>query len=242
MEKRCGKCNELKNFDFFSKNRSKKDGRDSCCKECRNAISRAWRESNPEKYKSAQVAWEQANPGKHSEASKRWRTNNLNRYKEIKRLYRSIPENKARAAEVQRVWVDKNRELIREKEREKRRSDPQFRLRRNIRRRIKKVLDTQTKYRHCGSAVGSGWTDKGCTDTEFIQHIESLWEPWMNWTNYGNGADQWNIDHIRPLKDFDLTKRDEYRMAVHYTNIRPLHSRLNFSKGSRQETLWTTKK
>jgi len=47
----------------------------------------------------------------------------------------------------------------------------------------------------------------GCSFEEFKQHLESLWEPWMNWDNYGNPKDglvepnkTWDIDHIIPIK------------------------------------------
>lgn len=247
MSVTCSKCKQAIDSALFGQNTKKKNGLDSTCNLCRNKsnrerykrdtekylkMGRSWRALNPEKMKAAQVAWELANPGKHKEASKRWREENSEHFKAVKRVYNSKPENKQRAAEVALLWREKNRDTIRQKERERRRSDPQFRLRHNIRRRLKKVLDVQSKYRDNGRAVtGSGWRDKGCSDAEYIKYVEFLWEPWMNWTNYGNGVDQWNIDHIKPLKSFDLTKREEYCAAVNYKNTRPLHARTNFSKG-----------
>lgn len=246
----CSKCKQAIDSALFGQNNKKKNGLDSTCNLCRNKsnrerykrdpekylkMGRSWRALNPEKMKAAQVAWELANPGKHKEASKRWREENSEHFKEVKKAYNSKPENKQRAYEVALLWKEKNRDTIRQKERERRANDPQFRLRRNIRRRIKKVLDTQAKYRYSGACVvGSGWRDKGCTDLELVLHVESLWEPWMTWNNYGNGQDQWNIDHIKPLKSFDLTKREDYLEAVNYTNLRPLHSRQNFSKGCKE--------
>jgi hypothetical protein len=46
----------------------------------------------------------------------------------------------------------------------------------------------------------------GCTFEEFKIYLESKFEPWMNWNNYGNWNGEpkevdtaWDIDHIVPL-------------------------------------------
>ena len=246
----CSKCKKEVAFVLFGPNSKKKNGLNSDCNACRNEknkiryndnpekyrqMCRNWRKNNPDKQQAASKSWRERNTDEAIASTKRWREENSARFKEVKCFYNSKPENKQRAAEIALLWRAKNKDLIRQKERERRKLDPQFRLRRNIRRRLKKVLDIQAKYRETGRVVGgSGWGDKGCSDAEFIKHIEAFWEPWMNWTNYGNGVTEWNIDHVKPLKNFDLTKREEYLKAVHYTNIRPLHSRINFSKGCKE--------
>ena len=72
----------------------------------------------------------------------------------------------------------------------------------------------------------------GCTFEEFKQHIESKWESWMNWNNYGNPKDgiyelnkTWDIDHITPIT---LAKTEEGVIALnHYTNLKALCSYVN---------------
>jgi len=40
---------------------------------------------------------------------------------------------------------------------------------------------------------------------------------WEKHTFFG-----WHIDHIIPLENFDLTDREQFLKACHYTNTRPL--------------------
>ena len=69
----------------------------------------------------------------------------------------------------------------------------------------------------------------GCTYEEFKLHIESKFEEWMNWDNYGkyNGEERygWDLDHIIPLSSA-TTEEDIIRLN-HYSNIQPLCSYVN---------------
>jgi hypothetical protein len=51
---------------------------------------------------------------------------------------------------------------------------------------------------------------------------------WENWTTNG-----WHIDHIRPLASFDLTDRQQFLVACHYTNLQPLWATENRKKQAR---------
>jgi hypothetical protein len=73
----------------------------------------------------------------------------------------------------------------------------------------------------------------GCCMSDYVKHIESLFEDWMTWNNYGNNKDQWNIDHIQPVSKFDLTNEIELKKAFHFSNCRPLSSIDNFKKGNK---------
>lgn len=72
----------------------------------------------------------------------------------------------------------------------------------------------------------------GCSNEFFKQHIEKLFESWMNWGNYGNPKDgvvelnkTWDIDHIIPISTAK-TEEDVIRLN-HYTNLQPLCSYKN---------------
>jgi len=73
----------------------------------------------------------------------------------------------------------------------------------------------------------------GCSVEEFKQHLESQFESWMTWDNYGNGKNKWNIDHIIPLDAFDLTNERQLMKACNHKNMRPLLAKINSSKGAK---------
>jgi hypothetical protein len=91
-------------------------------------------------------------------------------------------------------------------------SDPNFKLKARLRHRIRMALKGNAKR---GSAV----RDLGCSIPEFRVYIESKFYGTMSWSNWG---DVWELDHIKPFKDFDLTDRDQLLKVVHYTNYQPL--------------------
>lgn len=88
----------------------------------------------------------------------------------------------------------------------------------------------------------------GCNEDKFKSHIESQFEPWMNWQNYGPGYAldnkgcpiyldgytisllQWNYDHIRPLEDFNWDEPETPYKAFNYINWRPLLANDNYAK------------
>ena len=54
------------------------------------------------------------------------------------------------------------------------------------------------------------------------EHLESLFEPGMNWNNYGKFG--WHIDHIRPINTFNITSEDceDFKKCWALENLRPL--------------------
>ena len=78
--------------------------------------------------------------------------------------------------------------------------------------------------------AGSAVRDLGCSIKEFKACIESKFQHGMTWDNHGFHG--WHLDHIIPLSKFDLTDREEFLKACHYTNIQPLWAYDNLSKGA----------
>ena len=53
----------------------------------------------------------------------------------------------------------------------------------------------------------------------------------MTWDNYGK-QDGWCMDHIRPLKSFDLKEKEQRYLANHFSNLQPLWRAQNAKKSN----------
>jgi hypothetical protein len=102
-------------------------------------------------------------------------------------------------------------------------TDVQFKLAKNLRSRMGTAIKRVFK---AGSAV----RDCGCSMEFLRNYLEAKFLPGMAWENWG--VKGWHIDHIIPLDAFDLTNREQFLTACHYTNLQPLWWQENLSKGS----------
>lgn len=115
----------------------------------------------------------------------------------------------------------------REYQRIRRKTDLSFRLRKNVRTRLCAALIN-------GQKSGSAVRDLGCSVDALKRYLESQFQPGMSWDNWGFGQDKWHIDHIVPLSQFDLTDREQFLKACHYSNLQPLWHNDNMKKGSKR--------
>ena len=73
------------------------------------------------------------------------------------------------------------------------------------------------------------FSNKNCSFEVLKLYLESKFETWMNWDNYGlyNGKLNygWDIDHIIPL--CSALKEEDVIKLNHYTNLQPLCSKVN---------------
>jgi hypothetical protein len=91
--------------------------------------------------------------------------------------------------------------------------DPSFKIGRRLRTLLSNALQGRGKL---GSAVG----DLGCTLEELKAHLEVHFTDGMTWETYGTHG--WHIDHIIPLASFDLTDREQFLKACHFSNLQPM--------------------
>lgn len=158
-------------------------------------------------------------------SGKHWAKMNADKLKES--AHKRYLANKTFRAAKNKEWLAANREKIRAIKRDRWLNDPQFKLRESIRNRIRNAMRRYAK----GSKPRSTILAVGCTMTDLQAYIESKFQPGMTWQNWGiNG---WHIDHIRPLSSFDLTDKEQFDKAIHYTNLQPLWAADNIGKGAR---------
>ena len=155
-----------------------------------------------------------------------WRAKNPDRAREISqngtRKWRHKPGSREKESAYQRKWMVANREHVRAHERQRRQIDLDYRIETNLRCRLNQAI-------RIGTRGGSAVRDLGCS-IEFLRaYLQGQFEPSMSWDNWG----KWHIDHIKPLASFDLSHREQFLQATHYTNLQPLWASDNLSKGAR---------
>jgi hypothetical protein len=137
-------------------------------------------------------------------------------------------DNKDKFSEKNAKYYLNNKETINRKKQERHRvrmiEEPLYKLTYNIRRNIKSSLKA-----HNYTKSSKTHQLLGCSFDEFKTHIESKFEPWMNWDNYGkyNGELNygWDFDHIIPLSSAKSEK--EMVGLLHFSNVQPLCSKIN---------------
>lgn len=157
--------------------------------------------------------------------AKKYREENQDRINDYQKEYRK--ENKDKIKEYRIKNKDKNKDKIKEYRKNKRKTDSLYKLKTDIRSQIGKVLRKEgfKKLSRTEQILG-------CTFEELKHHLESKFEPWMNWDNKGdwNGIPKelnvaWDIDHIIPLSSAK-TEEDIIKLN-HYSNLQPLCSFYN---------------
>lgn len=119
----CLKCNVLKHFGNFHKQKEGKYGYTSKCKNCKNKAKRIWRKNNPDYYKKyaeenkeklnkRKIEWANDNPEKVKKAKKDWRDKNPEYHKK----YRE--ENIDYLLKYEKEYYQNNKEEILEKTKE----------------------------------------------------------------------------------------------------------------------------
>lgn len=144
-----------------------------------------------------------------------------------------IDLQKERILEAKRKYYNANKEVLAAKKKEiyykKKLNNDLTTIKQNIRRAINSSILKLVKKNKEFKRLSKVEIILGCSFQEFKAHLESQFEPWMNWDNKGlyNGQPNfgWDIDHVIPSNtaknEFDVIKLN------HYTNLKPLCSYYN---------------
>ena len=217
--KKCNKCNSVRPVNEFSKYKRSKDGLQSNCKICVKNYRKENKESltlkakefynnNKSKIQEKKRVYYKKNKEVIKLNSKKYYDEHSDEIKPKLRKYRN--DNKETLNEYNKIY-QKTRRLV----------DPLYKLKGNLR----SMMCNTMKIR--GYKKTSRTHEVlGCTFEEFKSHIESQWEDWMTWYNYGKYNSYegrgWGIDYIIPLS----TARTEEDIVTlnHHTNFQPLCS------------------
>lgn len=116
-----------------------------------------------------------------------------------------------------RDWIKARK---REQTRLKNLANPQIPLRSKARAIVRSAVHKERDFRR----------DYGYSIGLLINVLEKQFADGMTFENYGI---VWEIDHIAPLKSFDLLDADDFNTAIHPGNLQPLFRGENQSKGAK---------
>jgi len=154
------------------------------------------------------------------------------KYKERKTEYHKewSKQNRDKLNEYHKEWrgknIDKHRETKRTYQKEKRHTDPIYKLISNFRTAIYIVLKENKldKYTNYFNMVGY-------STEQLKKHLEEQFTDGMNWENYG----EWHIDHIKPISsfEFDSSEDEQFKVCWSLDNLQPMWGIENIKKGNK---------
>jgi hypothetical protein len=238
----CKRCQIEKSINEFGNDKNSKYGKKIYCRECELKRGREYREKNREKINQFAKDYRKNNPKKYQETIKKYLEKNPHMTsKERSKKYREKEEWRQKFKESRDKWVLNNIDKIREQRKEyylnnkkkerlinnnwkknKSKTDGFFRMKKNLRNRIREYLTGNSKSKRTKEIVG---LDK----LEFKLYIENKFTNGMTWDNYG----EWHLDHIIPL--CKANNNEEALLLNHYTNLQPLWAEDNIKKNRK---LW----
>ncbi len=220
QKKTCVVCCQYKLFNEFDVSSVTKDGKTNLCKEC---------------------------------AAKE----NKTKYDSLSQEDRDIRSEKSSN------YIRNNREKVNLSNKKWKKNNPKkYKIRRNLKSRIKKLLKAKQlnnieyleKIKNNIYILPSSEKMLGIHPSKFLDYIESKFLPGMTWENYGTGfarnangkilrdkdgnakfIQEWQIDHIKCIDSFDLSKEEDLMAINHYTNLLPMWAEDNNYKREKTE-------
>ena len=149
----------------------------------------------------------------------------------ISKYYSEWRENKKeQLKEYQKKWREENRDKLRKTkrdyERNRKSSDPLYKLISNFRTAIYQVLKESNveKNRHYFDILQY-------TPEELIIHLELQFKDTMSWDNYG----EWHVDHKLPITSFNIEEMGdkEFMKCWALENLQPMWGDENIRKSNK---------
>jgi hypothetical protein len=205
--KYCSRCEQTLSSSEFNKNSTNKSGLAGWCKRCKRKDGKRKETANLNR-KAVEVPQDKLCPKckkmltKDKFGKSKIRKDGLSSW--CKRCFGAFTAQ----------WTKTNRPKINSRNRNRRQTDPLFKIMSNVRRRILLVLTGKGKSANTLILVGC------VNEEEIIGKLEALFWPGM--TRENDGPMRWEIDHIVPLESFDKTDPNWQFKAFHWSNMQPL--------------------
>lgn len=173
--------------------------------------------------------------------SYRYKSNNRSKIAAKQRDYHK--QNKRSDSDTKKIWYQQNKDLVKKRVKKnlykRRKTDAMFKLKESISRRISDAINKN----HNSIRKFLPYSMR-----ELKAYLESLFEPWMTWDNYGiyrvdtwddndSSTWTWQVDHIIPHSKFRYTSMEdrEFKDCWALKNLRPYSAKQNVIDGKRYE-------
>lgn len=182
--------------------------------------NREYYEINKNKICKKQKEYYEINKGDISSRKKEYAEINKEKLKEYGKKYRS--SNVEKLKEYRLINKDRTKRYNKEYINNRLLTDPFFKFIHNLKASIRNSI-SKMGY----SKKSRTYEVLGITYTEFKEYIENLFQDGMSWDNHGD----WHLDHKIPIS-WGKTEQEVINLN-HYSNLQPLWSKDNLSKGNR---------
>ena len=234
----CTKCKLNKPLSDYANCKRGRHNKQPKCKSC----NKSYREDNRDKIVTYLNNYYQENKEQLIIKNNQRVKDNYENVQEYKKKW--YLENKEDVAEKAKIRYENNKEEIQQykkeyfqinknkliknntqRREERRKTDKLFDLRLNISNTIRTSIQKRCKKSKSTKEILK------CSLEDFKNHIESQFESWMNWDNYGNVCEtlqpncSWDLDHIIPVSSAET--EEEVYLLNHWSNFQPLCSYKN---------------
>jgi hypothetical protein len=242
--KKCSSCNEEHplncEFFHFRKNRGSWNSK---CKKCVAEQKKAYNAKNRIQIKENKASYYQKNKEEIKSKRKEYYYQNKERVRLCNDNWKD--KNKQKLIKYHKQYYIKNKTAIIKQNsiyvKNKRKTDLDFKLRGNVSRIINLALKKTDAKKD-----KSVFTALPYSPLDLKAHLESQFQPWMNWDNYGryykskwDDSDKstwtWQIDHVIPQSSlpYDSFEHPNFKKCWRLDNLRPLSSKENLLKSNR---------
>jgi len=204
QNKKCSKCKEILSIDNFYTRKDTACGYASQCKKCE-----ATRKAKP--LESLKIKGTRLNTQTH-----KW-CPSCNNLLEKSNFSKKNAQSNGLRSECKNC---RNKREIK-----KRNEDKEYKLRTNVSRAIRKMLNGKQKSGSCMAYLPF-------TLQQLKEHLESQFDEKMNWDNYGL---YWDVDHIYPqsLLQYDSMEHENFLKTWSLNNLQPLAKIENIKKSNK---------
>jgi hypothetical protein len=235
----CSKCQFVLSLDKFRVTPKYKDNRFCWCISCESQYRKNYPSSKKE---ISRKKWRETHPDfrkEYEEKNKETLTlyqKNYYRQNSKKKVEMALDwsrNNRVRSRKIKSEWKKNNRNTINLSIKNRKETSPAFKLRSIISKSIWYYLKIQNSHKN-----DSCWKYLPYTPQTLKEHLESQFDSWMSWKNYGKYdkiKKRWQIDHIIPQSrlPYNSLADKNFIKCWKLSNLQPLEVNQNIIKSNR---------